>query len=150
LRWPLADRDTHRPAGTTVDKLAGVLGVIAAFLTALTWELAAWAVAAMVLGGLVLPGAVLFAPGDAPADRLRALLRAWRDPVSVARSTRRLRDGSGPFEHEAQRSELTLKAVGASGHAQIRIVVHLYVLSSFTSGSMISRRDFGLDDPRAT
>jgi hypothetical protein len=80
---------------TIVEKLAGILGVIGAFLMALIrWELAAWTVAAMVLGSLGLLSAVLFARSDAPANRLRALVRAWRDPVSTARSSRDLRDRS--------------------------------------------------------
>jgi hypothetical protein len=103
LRRP-ATGDSHQPVSTIVDKLAGVLNVIAVFLTALIrWELAAWTAAAMVLGGLILLGAVLFARSDAPANRLRALVRAWRDPVSTARSSRRLRDRSGPSEPEARR-----------------------------------------------
>ena len=60
-------------------------------------------VAAMVLGGLVILGAVLFARSDAPANRLRALVRAWRDPISTARSSCDLRDGSSPSEPEARR-----------------------------------------------
>ena len=89
---------------TIVEKLAGVLGVIGAFVMALIkWELAAWTVAAMVLGGLALLGAVLFARNDAPANRLRALIRAWRDPASTAHSSRDLPDQSGPSEPESQR-----------------------------------------------
>jgi hypothetical protein len=79
--------DAYRPVSTVVEKLAGVLGVIGAFLMALIrWELAAWTVAAMVLGGLILLGAVLFARSDAPAS-----------------SSRRLRDRSNPSEPEARR-----------------------------------------------
>jgi (p)ppGpp synthase/HD superfamily hydrolase len=37
------------------------------------------------------------------AGRLRALVRAWRDPVSTDRSSRPLRDQSGPSEPEARR-----------------------------------------------
>jgi hypothetical protein len=96
--------DAYRPVSTVVEKLASVLGVIGAFLMALIrWELAAWTVAAMVLGGLILLGAVLFARSDAPANRLRALVRAWRNPASTARSSRRLRDRSNPSEPEARR-----------------------------------------------
>jgi hypothetical protein len=103
LRQPVTC-DAHRPVSTIVEKLAGVLGVIGAFLMALIrWELAAWTVAAMVLGGLVLLGAVLFARSDAPANRLRALVRTWRDPVSTARSSRDLHDRSDPSEPEAPR-----------------------------------------------
>jgi HD domain len=103
LRRPTTG-NAHRPASTIVDKLAGVLGVIAAFLTALArWELAAWTVAAIVLGGLALLGAVLFARSGEPANRLRALVRAWRDPASTDRSSRPLRDQSGPSEPEARR-----------------------------------------------
>lgn len=95
--------DAHRPVSTIVDRVAGVLGVIGGFLMVLTrWELAAWTVAAMVLGGLALLGAVVFARSDAPANRLLALVRAWRDPVSTARSSLNLRAGSGPSEPEAR------------------------------------------------
>lgn len=103
LRQPVTC-DTHRPIGTTVDKLAGVLGVIGAFLVVLTrWELAAWIIAVVGLGGLVLLGAVLFARSDAPAHRLRALVRAWRDPDSTTRSSYRLRERSGPPEPQDRR-----------------------------------------------
>jgi len=103
LRQPVTG-DAHRPVSTIVEKLAGILGVIGAFLMALIrWELAAWTVAAMVLGSLVLLSAVLFARSDAPANRLRALVHAWHDPVSTARSSRDLRDQSGPSEPEARR-----------------------------------------------
>jgi HD domain len=103
LRQPVTC-DAHRPVSTIVEKLAGILGVIGAFLMALIrWELAAWTVAAMVLGSLILLSAVLFARSDAPANRLRALVRAWRDPVSTARSSRDVRDRSDPSEPEARR-----------------------------------------------
>lgn len=97
LRRPATHR-THRLVSTIVDKVAGILGIGAALLTVLgRWELAAWTIGAMVLGGLILLGAVLFARSDAPANRLRGLVRAWRGPVSTARSSRRRRNRSGPL-----------------------------------------------------
>jgi hypothetical protein len=103
LRRP-ATGGGHQVVSAMVDKLAGVFSVIAVFLTALArWELAAWTVAAMVLGGLVLLGAVLFARSGEPANRLRTLVRAWRAPVSTDRSSRPLRDQSGPSEPKARR-----------------------------------------------
>ena len=101
LRQPVTC-DAHRPVSTVVDKVAGVLGVIGGFLMVLTrWELAAWTVAAMVLGSLALLSAVLFARSDTPAQRLRALVRVWRDPVSTAPSSCEQRDRSSPSEPAA-------------------------------------------------
>jgi hypothetical protein len=80
LRRP-ATRDAPRLTSTTVDRIAGVLGIGGVLLAAVTrWALAAWAAGAMVLGGLALLAAVLFARSDDPAHRLRALIHAWRDP----------------------------------------------------------------------
>ncbi|MDQ4021546.1 MAG: hypothetical protein M3257_07960 [Actinomycetota bacterium] len=74
-----------------------MLGVGGMFQAAVThWQLAAWTAGVMVLGGLVLLAAVLFAPSDDPVSRLRGLIRAWRDPVSTTRSSRRRRNRSGP------------------------------------------------------
>jgi hypothetical protein len=82
--------------GTIVDKIVSALGIVGAFLAAVTrWELAAWAAGAMVLGGLALLSAVLFARSHNPANRLRGLIRAWRDPVSTARSSRRRHNRPG-------------------------------------------------------
>jgi hypothetical protein len=81
---------------TIVDKTVGALGIGAALLTVVArWELAAWTICAMVFGGLVLLGAVLFARSDATANRLRGLVRAWRDPVTTARFSRCRRNRSG-------------------------------------------------------
>lgn len=92
-----ATPDTPRPVGTIGDGVAGVLAIGGVLLAALTrWELAAWAASAMLLGGLALLAAVLFARSDAPARRLRGLIRAWRDPASVTRSSRRRRHQSRP------------------------------------------------------
>jgi hypothetical protein len=97
LRRPATHR-THRLVSTIVDEIVGALGIGAALLTVVArWELAAWTIGAMVFGGLVLLGAVLFAHSDAPANRLRGLVRAWRGPVTTARSSRRRRNRSGPL-----------------------------------------------------
>lgn len=94
LRCPAA----HRPVSTIVDKIASVLGIGGVLLVLVArWEQAAWTIGAMVLGGLALVGAVLFARSDAPANRLRELIRAWRGPVSTTRSSRRWRNRSGPL-----------------------------------------------------
>jgi HD domain len=102
LRRP-ATHHTHRLVSTVVDKIAGALVLGGVFLTAVArGELAVWTVGAIVLGGLVLSGlvvlgGVLFARSDVPANRLRAWVRAWRDPVSTARSRRRRRNRPGPL-----------------------------------------------------
>ena len=73
------------PAGENHSREAGRHN-IGAFLMALTrWELAAWTVAAMVVGDPALLSAVLFAHSEAPANRLRALIHAWRNPTSIRR-----------------------------------------------------------------
>lgn len=96
LRRP-ATSDAPRLTSTIVDRTAGVLGIGGVLLSAVAhWELAAWAAGAMVLGGLALLAAVLFARSDDPARRLRGLVHAWRDPGSIARSSCRRRNRSGP------------------------------------------------------
>jgi hypothetical protein len=96
LRQPTTD-NTPRPAATIVNRIVAALSIGSALLVAVTrWELAAWAAGAMVFGGLALLAAVLFARSDVPAQRLRGLIRAWRDPVSFARTSRRQRNQSGP------------------------------------------------------
>src|SRR5918998_1784699 len=96
LRRPTT-RDPPRLTITVVDRIAGVLGIGGMFLAAVThWQLAAWTAGVMVLGGLVLLAAVLFAPSDDPAHRLRGLIRAWRDHVSTTRFSRRRRNRPGP------------------------------------------------------
>ena len=96
LRRPVT-RDTPRLTITVVDRIAGALGLGGMFLAAVThWQLAAWTAGVMVLGGLVLLAAVLFAPSDDPAHRLRGLIRAWRDPASTTRSRRYRRNRPGP------------------------------------------------------
>jgi hypothetical protein len=96
LRRP-ATRGAPRLTTTIVDKIAGLLGIGGAFLAVVTrWELAAWAAGAIVLGGLALLAAVLFARSDDPANRLRGLIRAWRVPVSITRSSRHRRNQPGP------------------------------------------------------
>jgi hypothetical protein len=96
LRRPVT-RDAPRLTSTIVDRIAGVLGIGGVLLAVVAHgELAAWAVGVMVLGGLALLAAVLFARSDDPARRLRGLIHAWRDPGSIARSSRRQRNRSGP------------------------------------------------------
>ncbi|MGH4012117.1 MAG: HD domain-containing protein [Pseudonocardiaceae bacterium] len=95
LRRPLT-RDAPRLTSTIVDRVSGVLGISGVLLAAVAhWELAAWAAGVMVLGCLALLAAVLFARSDDPARRLRGLIHAWRDPSSIARSSRRRRNRSG-------------------------------------------------------
>lgn len=95
LRWPIT-RDAPPLTSTIVDRAAGVLGIGGVLLAGVAhWELAAWAAGAIVLGGLALLAAVLFARSDDPARRLRGLIYAWRDPGSIARSSRRRRNRSG-------------------------------------------------------
>ncbi|HET9256524.1 MAG TPA: HD domain-containing protein [Pseudonocardiaceae bacterium] len=85
LRRPAA-RHGYRLASAIIDKTASVLGIIGAVLVAVTrCEFAAWMIAAVALGGLILLGVVLFARSDDPANRLRALIHAWRDRDSDAR-----------------------------------------------------------------
>ncbi len=94
LRQPTM-RDAPRMTSTIVDRIAGLLGIGGVFLAAVTHgELAVWVASAVVLGGLALLAAVLFARSNAPASRLRELIRACRDPVSTARSSSRRRNRS--------------------------------------------------------
>jgi hypothetical protein len=112
--------DAHRPVSTMVEKLAGVLGVIGAFVMALIrWELAAWTVAALVLGCLILLGAVLFARNDAPVNRLRALVRAWRPPCPPGAPAATSVTNPARLNRKLSVSELTS---GGHRYTRIRIV----------------------------
>jgi hypothetical protein len=96
LRWTAA-HNSPRPVGALVDRIAGVLGIGGVFLTASThWEMAAWVAGVVIFGVLALLAAILFARSEDPANRLRGLIRAWRNPGSTVRSSRRWRNRSGP------------------------------------------------------
>jgi hypothetical protein len=96
LRWTAA-HNSPRPVGALVDRIAGVLGIGGVFLTASThWEMAAWVAGVVIFGVLALLAAILFARSEDPANRLRRLIRAWRNPGSTVRSSRRWRNRSGP------------------------------------------------------
>lgn len=103
LRGPVA-RHSYQLASAVINTTASVLGIMGAVLMALTrWEFAAWIIAAMILGGLILLGAVLFVRSDDPANRLRALVHAWRAPIPTVRPRRRRRDQIIPSEPETWR-----------------------------------------------